>query len=122
MKRHVHLLFLLALCVGLFGFARPAAAAYDPNVLDYGIYWFGTGNVSQKAVAGVANPYFNPSKPTVIYIHGWQNGSSQRGSRETFNYKQNDATYGIDVNAADAWISAGWNIGIFYWNQFADEG
>jgi len=28
---------------------------------------------------------------------------------------------GIDIDAADAWINKGWNIGIFYWNQFADE-
>jgi uncharacterized protein YjdB len=118
----------LSLLFSLFGLVHPTAsyaaptAAYSANVLDYGIYWFGLGNVAQKAEPGVANPYFNPGKPTVIYIHGWQNGSSQRGSRETFNYKQNDATYGVDVNMADAWINAGWNIGIFYWNQFADEG
>ncbi len=114
---------LLLLAVFLQPVASSAATtAYDPNVLDYGIYWFGPGNVAQKAVPGAYNPYFDSSRPTVIYIHGWQNGSTQAGKRETFNYKQNDATYGIDVNAADAWINAGWNIGIFYWNQFADEG
>ncbi len=89
--------------------------------LDYGLYWFGNGNVSQKFVKGAQNPYYDPSKPTVIYVHGWQKDSVPSQKRETFNYKKNDATYGIDVNAADAWIKAGWNIGIFYWDQFADE-
>jgi uncharacterized protein YjdB len=122
MKQRITAMLLVIVCVGsLIGFAHPAAA-YDANVLDYGIYWYGRGNVAQKAIPGTTNPYFDRSKPTVIYIHGWQNGSSQRGSRESFNYKLNDPTYGIDVNAADAWINAGWNIGIFYWNQFADEG
>jgi len=99
-----------------------SASAYDGKTLDTGIYWFGKGNVSQKAVAGAANPYYSPSKPTVIYVHGWQKDSTPQLRRETFNYKQNDATYGVDVNMADAWINAGWNIGIFYWNQLSDEG
>lgn len=99
-----------------------SASGYDGTTLDTGIYWYGKGNVSQKAVAGVANPYFSANKPTVIYVHGWQKDSTPSLRRETFNYKQNDATYGVDVNMADAWINAGWNIGIFYWSQLADEG
>jgi len=95
---------------------------YNSCMLDVGIYWYGAGNARQKAVAGVANPYFKPARPTVLYVHGWQNGSSARRSRETFNYRQNDPTYGVDVNLADAWVNAGWNIGIFYWGQYADEG
>lgn len=89
--------------------------------LDYGIYWFGTGNTSIKAEPGVSNPNFNSNKPTIIYAHGWQNGSTVENSRETFNYFENDNDYGINVNSANAWINAGWNIGIFYWEQFADE-
>ena len=26
-----------------------------------------------------------------------------------------------DIHAADNWINAGWNIGCFYWGQFADD-
>lgn len=102
--------------------ANAATCTAAWNNLDYGLYWFGLGNVSQKYVPGVANPYYNSSKPTVIYVHGWQNGSTARMSRETFNYYLNDSNYGVNVNMADAWINQGWNIGIFYWNQFADEG
>jgi uncharacterized protein YjdB len=120
--RFVLLILLFALSASL---SVPAAAAvsatYTPNTLDYGIYWFGLGNVSQKSVPGLSNPYYNPARPTVIYIHGWQKDSSLSGRRESFNYKQNDPNYGVDVNMADAWINKGWNIGIFYWNQFADE-
>jgi hypothetical protein len=89
--------------------------------LDFGIYWFGLDNASQKAVAGAANPFYDPSRPTVIHIHGWQPGSTQAGRRETFNYATNDPTNGVDIDLADAWVKKGWNIGIFYWNQFADE-
>ena len=123
--RCVAFLSLMALICSMLIVPQAAAApqtAYNPNVLDYGIYWFGKGNVSQKAIVGATNPYYRANRPTVIYFHGWQPGSSSKGSRETFNYQQNDSSYGIDVDAADAWIDAGWNIGIFYWNQFADEG
>jgi len=113
--RSLSVLFITLLASQLF-----MSSAYA-NGLNYGIQWFGKGNVSQKAVAGQTNPYYNPNKPTVIYAHGWQNGAIVRGSRETFNYKANDSRFGIDVNSADAWINAGWNIGIFYWQEFADE-
>jgi hypothetical protein len=32
-----------------------------------------------------------------------------------------DSKYGFDVNLADAWLEAGWNVGSFYWDQLADE-
>lgn len=96
------------------------AATYDGKTLDTGIYWFGRGNVSEKAVSGKDNPYFNPGKPTMIYIHGWQKESYKTLFRETFNPSKNDS-FGADVNSADYWINKGWNIGIFYWNQLADE-
>ncbi|GAB4565233.1 MAG: hypothetical protein Tsb0020_15960 [Haliangiales bacterium] len=95
---------------------------HDCDTLDYGIYWYGPGNVAQKYIPGTPNPFFDPTKPTVIQAHGWQNGSSKKARRETFNYLHNDAKNGVDVDLADAWIDAGWNIGYFYWNQFADEG
>ncbi len=53
---------MLSMLFSLFGFAHPTpahaapTAAYSANVLDYGIYWFGLGNVSQKAEPGMENP------------------------------------------------------------------
>ena len=45
---------------------------YNPNVLSYGIYWFGADNQKEKFVAGEANKFFDPAKPTHIFVHGWQ--------------------------------------------------
>lgn len=99
------------------------AANYDGNgtTLDASIYWFGKNNVAQKFVSGQSNQYFDPSKPTVIYIHGWQKDSTTELYRESFNPSTMDTDYGADVNSADYWVNKGWNIGIFYWNQFSDE-
>ena len=86
--------------------------------LDYGLYWFGDGDNWQKAVPNNSNAYYSASKPTIIYIHGWQKGSSKALNREAFNRK--DAG-GADLDLAYAWRQAGYNVGIMYWNQFADE-
>lgn len=83
------------------------------NNLDYGIYWYGLGNKPSKFIDGQPNPYFDPSKPTIIYIHGWQPEYTLLKHRESFYFYNEDA--------ADAWIKAGWNVGVFYWNQFSDE-
>lgn len=85
----------------------------DWNSLDYGIYWYGLGNKPYKFVPNVANPAYDPLKPTIIYIHGWQPEYSLIKHRESFYF------YG--QYAADPWIKAGWNVGVFYWNQFSDE-
>ena len=87
--------------------------------LDYGLYWFGNDDNYKRAVPGQSNAYYNKSAPTIIYIHGWQNGSSKAKNRETFNRSDSG---GPDVDLAYAWRQAGYNVGILYWNQFADEG
>ncbi|WP_152983717.1 cell adhesion domain-containing protein [Peribacillus muralis] len=121
-KVHHILISLVLLFVIAPWYPTSTAAAYDGQTLDTGIYWFGSGNVSQKFIAGQSNSYFGASKPTLIYIHGWQKDTTASLFRETFNPKRNDATNGPDVNTVNYWVSKGWNVGIFYWNQLADEG
>jgi hypothetical protein len=106
------------------GFAPAASAqvinAQDPanfRQLDVNIYWYGPNNQNQRAIRGQTNPYFNPSRPTIIYIHGWQKDTTVRLIRENFNrLAVND-----NADVARPWIDRGWNVGIFYWNQLADE-
>lgn len=108
------------------GKGLPAAATVDANVfdcdkLDYGIYWFGKGDVAQKAEKGTKSAFFDPKRPTFLYIHGWQARSHKTKRRPSFNYRKTDPILGVNRDAADAWVDAGWNVGIFYWSQFADE-
>lgn len=98
------------------------AFAFDRSVfdnLDYGIYWYQNQLISQKAVAGVPNPNFNSNQPTMIYIHGWQRDKTPLLYRETFDRRTES---GIVQDLILPWRQAGWNTGIFYWNQFSDEG
>lgn len=101
---------------------RPVSASVSTqtfacDTLESGIYWFGKGDMAQKVTESTRSSFYDPSKPTVIYAHGWQAHSHKLGRRATFNY----TIYGLDVDTADAWIDAGWNIGIYYWNQIGDE-
>ena len=112
-------LFGTASVVSVANAATGVFSASTFNTLDYGLYWFGNADSWQKAVPNSYNAYYDASKPTIIYIHGWQNGSSQALNRETFNRK--DAG-GPDLDLAYAWRQAGYNVGIMYWNQFSDEG
>lgn len=98
-----------------------STSTFDCDTLESGIYWFGKGDVAQKARATTRSSHFDPAKPTMIHVHGWQSGSHRLKRRATFNYGKTDPIEGVKVDAADAWIDAGWNIGIFYWNQISDE-
>ena len=116
MNRQSKLLWILILILAsspvlVSALAPTAPSAYDPNELSYGLYWFGLNGVNQKFVSGEANPYFDPAKPTLIFVHGWQPGLSDTIPDFDFN--------GTDTAAG--WISDTWNVGIFVWNQFSDE-
>lgn len=99
---------------------------YDYDELDYGLYFYdnepnGWGNWDavgcQKFVAGQENLFYDPSKPTIIWIHGWQNGGVSSKSRPGFHLNRD----GIDKFVQEEWIEQGWNVAIFHWVPFADE-
>ena len=97
------------------------------DFLDYGLYWFDADNNSYKGFDEnldiplvVSSSVYDLEKPTIIYFHGWQLGSSEEGYRRE-NFELIDDDNNIDINTVTAWKEKGWNVAIFYWNQFADE-
>jgi hypothetical protein len=114
------LALLLAVLTLLAPLARAQSALDRANFenLDVAIYWYGAGGVNQRAVPGQFNPFFNPARPTVIYMHGWQPNTVAGLKRETFDRSELNS----NADVARPWIDRGWNVGIFYWNQYADEG
>lgn len=86
-----------------------------------GLHWCGLDNVCERDDHAFFRPLFDPSKPTVIYCHGYQPRTIIRKFRESLNWNDNDDEYGLDMNAADHWLKAGWNVGVFYWASYADE-
>lgn len=100
---------------------------YYYDELDYGFYFFDSevGNEGswdavgcQKYVSGQPNRFFDPTKPTLIYVHGNAPGSVVNKYRENFKLEGG----GLNVHSHNIWKQQGWNVAIFYWTQLADEG
>lgn len=65
--------------------------------------------------------YFDPKKPTLIFIHGDQATFTAKKKRMDFCYQyelQNGKLTQLN-NLQKDWSK--WNVAIFYWNQFADD-
>ena len=101
------------------GLVEDLTQKFDCDKNNFGIYWLGRDNLAQKFVLGQKNDFFSNERPTVIYIHGWQKDAHKNRLRENFLFT--DPTTGVSQDLAQSWIEKGWNIGIFYWTQFADE-
>lgn len=67
--------------------------------------------------------YFDPNKPTVIFIHGWNPNSTINKKRFDFCYQYNinAVDYSPQYNTLEYFKKKGWNVAVFYWNQFSDE-
>lgn len=100
----------------------PAAYSsdYNPSQLSYGLYWFGAAQTAKKFEPGQNNPYFDPARPTLIFVHGWQPDLSYLCPPD-FRYDDCDQYNAGSVDTIQQWLDDGWNVGIFYWNQFSDE-
>lgn len=112
----------------------PATNAQGQKLPDYGLYWFKTdgSTVPQESVmkaCDYADPkcrqqeqgYFDPKKPTLIFIHGWQPNTVKNKDRLDFcyQYQTSETTESPVYNTLAPWKD--YNVAIFYWNQFADE-
>lgn len=107
-------LFLFLFSLGIYG---------QTTGYDMGYYWVAAdGQTTTKATGSNIAGYYDSTKPTVIYYHGWQNGTCANGTCRRENFIFLDPTQSnASVNTIANWKSQGWNVGIFYWNQFADE-
>jgi len=119
-----------------------------PAALDWGIYWYGPNDEFKKAEPrqqvklvdptswfeqgdGYANSterwnktFYDPSRNTVLYFHGWSGDgawSTKDCKRVTSKCNPNLCPKGGVHELAKPWIEKGWNVGFFYWDQFADE-
>lgn len=102
--------------------------------LDYGLYFYGANGACERYEPGYANAFFNPSRPTLVYAHGWQPDTAgspdaygrQGAGYEMFYWEENNfdgqSRYnGLKKWTNTGWLNKGWNTAIVYWTQFADE-
>lgn len=115
------MLTILTLCLSLSAYAKTGifpTATFDN--LSYGLYWFGANNQYEKSSAETSHGsrFYDPNKPTLIFIHGWQKGHITDRDRSVY-FEDNNGW--PDEDFANLWRSEGYNVGILYWDQFADE-
>lgn len=94
--------------------------SYTCANLDFGIWWFNDQGEAQKYIPGVPNQFYDPAKPVVLYVHGWQKSSVTNNYWRENPYFWNDK-YTSSMNTGSFWKQKGYNLGVFYWDQFADE-
>lgn len=87
---------------------------------DFGIYWFGADGAYEKAVPGVTSTLYDPSKPVLLFLHGWQNTTTKNSFFRENPFVFQNPNYG-SRNLLPLWKKRDYNIAIFYWPQFADE-
>jgi hypothetical protein len=65
--------------------------------------------------------FFDPNKPTLIFIHGDQPTMVAKHKRIDFcySYMLTNGKMLATINTRGGWKN--WNVGIFYWTQFADD-
>lgn len=138
MKRKVLITMLVVAVIATLGIASvtTAASAYDTtieewgeeyfNKLNYGLYWY-----AEKDNPIPSKDYrIDPNKPTLIYTHGWKpldeskarEGLSLKTKTEIALAENNFPVYPYDTEFYNYYLDKGYNVGVFYWNQLADEG
>ena len=98
------------------------------STLDYGLYWARCGacrpgdhrSDEVRAYPGEDDVYFNPRRSTVIFVHGWEPGSTAQEARQSM-LTPITAAPPREQDLAAPWRARGYNVGLFYWNQFADD-
>lgn len=92
-----------------------------PKKLDANIWWYGPDNQVERAT-GNKSHFYDPSRKTIVFMDGF-NGlyHVQSCHRMTSKCVPLARCEEGSMHIADAWVAKGWNFGIFYWDQLADE-
>jgi pimeloyl-ACP methyl ester carboxylesterase len=126
-----------------FDAATNSYQIYFYEECDYGLYFIGRQDASSTDAigaqkfdpAGGANPHFDPAKPTVVYIHGWQPNAVNRVNSITGRLYSRENLFintgGLIAHTQNAFIDGitrtigsapeRWNVAIFNWIQLADD-
>jgi len=87
-----------------------------------GIYWYGPGDRREQATSGSNPTFYRADRKTMIFVHGWMGNA---GGASTWCYRTttrcNPDVCGDERLLVDSWLDDGWNVGMFYWDQLADE-
>jgi len=90
-----------------------------PKVLDANLYWFGPDNKASKAT-GEPSEYYDPTKNTIILMDGWDGWDKVSTCHRLSTSCPESVQCPDNMIYSRGWLEQGYNVGIFYWDQFAD--
>ncbi|QMV12903.1 hypothetical protein [Vibrio spartinae] len=116
-----YFIYFASVCLSFSAIAKTGVfPKQDFDQLSYGLYWFGANDQYQKGGQNTRNgsTYYDPSRPTLILIHGWQSNHTIEQNRTVY-WENGGGT--PDIDFANLWRAEGYNVAMLYWDQFADE-
>ncbi|SHG04271.1 hypothetical protein [Vibrio gazogenes] len=116
-----YVIYFASVCLSFSAIAKTGVfPRQDFDQLSYGLYWFGANDQYQKGGQNTRNgsTYYDPSRPTLILIHGWQSNHTIEQNRTVY-WENGGGT--PDIDFANLWRAEGYNVAMLYWDQFADE-
>lgn len=91
----------------------------------YGLYWYGDSGELDDAVISAENlptQYYDPSKPTLIYSHGWKPAGEDKETLSTLakTYSKTGGDSG-NVNYVKELKELGYNVAFWDWHDYAKD-
>lgn len=91
----------------------------------YGLYWYGdSGELDDAVISGENLPtqYYDPSKPTLIYSHGWKPEGEDKEQFATLakTYSKTGGASG-NVNYVKELKELGYNVAFWDWHDYAKD-
>ncbi len=119
----VFLKIWVLLSISVLFIANAKAQVMPP---EYGLYWFKNNTDFKKASPNLSSDYYHPNRKTMIFAHGQQTNAIQNDFFESFDYKKHSQEghafpEKTERDLAKIWKDEGWNVGVFYWREFADD-
>ncbi|MDC7222171.1 MAG: Ig-like domain-containing protein [Spirochaetales bacterium] len=116
----------LDICQSYTAYIYDSEITFTNDDLDFGLYWYGQDGACEKYFAEYDNGFYDEDSPTLVHAHGWQSGTTEDEEDVTFLWEEDDfegssSQEDIAEYVNNSWIDQGWNTGIVYWDQFADE-
>ncbi len=110
---------------------------YHPDMPTTGLYWFTDDETKVRNDSNPGLNFFDPSKPTVIFVHGRQANQYPNNKYERFDYKNHDCenafedengNLDLELDLVEIWrdktknfSQKSWNVGAYYWGEEASK-
>lgn len=122
MKKILSIIVTLSLVCSALAFTACNKKDYNYEIdenSNFGLYFYGDDQEDNVRVsADMDSKYFDSSKPTVVYTHGWK--TNRNDPKEKFvTHPATTSTTGVSVDYLGYIKDEGYNVAMFDWYEYA---